>query len=62
MIQYWHDLYSQETGTTPPLTISSVAVATALPISEFSLSNPPMETNVTTAVSTFACGSGFQMP
>ena len=56
-IQYWNDLYSQETGTTPPPHVSSASVLISPPAEGSMISSPPAESNVTAAIPNVPLGS-----
>ena len=56
-IQYWNELYSQETGTTPPPPVSSASVLISPPAEGSMVSSPPAESNVTVAIPNVPLGS-----
>ena len=56
-IQYWNDLYSQETGTTPPPPVSSASVLISPPAEGSMISSPPADSNVTAAIPNVPLGS-----
>ena len=56
-IQYWNELYSQETGTTPPSPVSSASVSISVPAEGSMVSSPPAESNVTADIPNVPLGS-----
>ena len=56
-IQYWNELYSQETGTIPPSHVSSASVSISLPAEGSMISSPPAESNVTADIPNVPLGS-----
>ena len=56
-IQYWNELYSQETGTVPPPPVSSASVLISVPAEGSMVSSPPAESNVNAAIPNVPLGS-----
>ena len=56
-IQYWNELYSQETGTAPPPPVSSASVLISPPAEGSMISSPPADSNVTAAIPNVPLGS-----
>ena len=58
-IQYWNELYSQETGTTPPPPVSSASVLISPPVEGSMVSSPLAESNVTAAIPNCSLGKFY---